>query len=436
MISNKETDLLTHKGHRYFLITTGLIAGVSFFDFLASWHLIELIGISLSKNGSGMLAQWQVAGIFISGYLSRPIGAYLVGRYGDKYGRKPALSLNFFMLITFTLIIAILPTYESLRFFGLEHLGIIFFMLAKFGQGLAFGSQFPILWVYATEKLPLQNIGLGTGIITAAAMMGGFIFFILFSLIENNLTLPQISEYGWRLPFLLSGILGYFLFLMIQKLDESPIFVNNQELMKTAEKLSFFSKKRWRKTLPIIGLSWVISSIVMTMVFLLEHLLSFSFSNYGIFLSTGTKVSLFFLIVGCVFFGFLTDRTNPAKVLVIGCFLFVMSLFALFYDLDTGGRLLVLSFSITGFFAGIIGAMPAMMARITPSQYRLSNVSLIYNSVYAIIGIFLPIILGYTTFYASYSPVVYMSLIFIITLFFSFYLYYYPKNQEEIEKFN
>lgn len=426
----KDPHPLLDRHHRFLLITTALVGAVSFFDFLATWHLLEVIGIALSPNHSGRVSEWQAVVIFMAGYLSRPLGAFLVGRYGDTYGRKPALFLNFLMLIVFTVMIALLPPNA-----WVGELAIYLFIIARLGQGMAFGSQFPILWTYVTEKLPLQNIGLGTGIVTGSAMLGGFLFFLLFGLIENTLTQDQVILYGWRLPFLMSGGLGLLLLLMVKQLTETPVFLYNQPTRQQTPPLPFFSKKRWQKALPIAILSWFIASIVMVMIFLLKTLLEFSFVHYDEFLVIGSQISLFFLTIGSVFFGFLTDRTNTAKVLVIGCALFIASIFGLFYDLSTGGRMLVLSFALTGFFAGIIGASPAIMIRICPAQHRLSNVSLIYNSVYAGVGIFLPIALGYTTFYAKYSSVIYLAFVCMAVMFVSFYLYYYPKNKDELYQF-
>lgn len=432
----QDSLLFLTKQHRFFLMTAGLVAAVSFFDFLASWHLAELIGVSLSPDSSGTLANWQVLLVFFASYLSRPLGAYFIGRYGDKYGRKSALSLNFLMLAIFTLVLAFLPTYHHLQIVGLGNLAFAFFVIAKFGQGMAFGAQFPILWTYSTEKLPISNIGFGAGLICACTMIGGLCFFLYVSFIENTLNQTQLTQYGWRLPFLLSGLFGLALLYPIKKLNESPVFLHNQAHINPTQKAIFFHKKRWKKSLIVIGLSWFIASTVMIMVFLLESLLLFSFSDYGSLLRIGSLVSLFFLIVGCIFFGFLSDRSNGSKIIVIGSFLFLFSFFGLFYDLETGGRFLLLSFSLSGFFAGVIGAMPATMIRLIPMQYRLSNVCLIYNSVYAIIGMFLPIVLGYATFYAKYSPVVYLSFVCAVTLSMSFYLYYYPKNQDEIYRFD
>lgn len=431
MTTNQEIPVFLDKTHRYFLLIAGLVVAVSFFDFLASWHLLSLIGIALSNNYSGIFSEWQIIAIFMAGYFSRPLGAYLIGRYGDRMGRKSALLLNFFMLIVFTLMLALLPPHKMVG-----ELAVIFLIIARLGQGMAFGSQFPILWTYTTENLPLQHIGLGAGIITGSAMIGGFLFFVFLTILENTLTQTQLIVYGWRLPFLISGILGLLLILLTKKLTESPVFLFNKENTTKKSPLPFFNKKRWQKFLPIFVLSWFLSSVVMVMIFLLPNLLEFSFPTYGGLLNTGTKIILLFLIIGCVFFGFLTDRANPAKVLAIGTICLMASVFALFYDLATDGRMLLLSFALTGFFSGIIGAVPAIMTRLIPVQHRLSNVSLIYNSVYAIIGIVLPMILGYATFYAKYSPVVYLSFVCAVTLSMSFYLYYYPKNQDEIYRFD
>lgn len=406
-------ELLT-SAHYRLLLTLSLIATFGLFDFMAFWYSADtIVHLFFSASISDSQRYFYIIATFAAGYLARPIGGWLLGHYGDRYGRKPALLLGFLAVSLFTLIIAILPTYAHIG-----ALATVLFVLARLGQGVAFGSQLPTLWVYATEQLPSNSIGFGCGLVTATAMAGGFLVVALLYLLENSLTQSQMLQFGWRLPFLFGATFGLMALMLGKDLPEKRPKRQRPQLPLV---------QRWQGIFCVVLLSGCMSSVATVITVLLPDLVQMTFVLKNGLFAAAFLVCLGFLVLGCLLFGFLTDRVNAGLVMVFGCVGFVLAFYWLFYDLATGGAFVLATMALTGLFAGVIGAMPAVMARLCPAQHRLRTVAVGYNGVYALTGLTTPLLLGFLTYYADFAPVVYLSFVCLLTIFFSFYVYYQPR---------
>lgn len=411
---------LTKDDYRVISLCT-LIGMVGFFDFVIFWHNAEIISlVFFTPKISPFYHSLYLTGLFASGYLSRPLGGWLIGRYGDKYGRRPAILLCFLGITLFTLLTSVLPSYEQVGI-----LAPCLFIITRLGQGIAFGSQLPALWVYLTEKLPIYSIGLGTGLVVSAVALGNVFILVLLNFLDTLLTQSELVGYGWRLPYMLGGLLGVLILYFANNLKETPVFLTLRQTQSPP-------KHDWQGITPTLILSWFIASVFITVSFLFYNLVELSFEVNKALLGISTVLCLIFLSIGSLFFGFLTDRINAGKIIAIGSVLFSLALFWLFYDLGSGGDFMLLSFTLVGFFGGIIGAMPVIMARLCPARHRLSTVSVGYSAVYAILGVFLPPLIGFLTYYADFAPAVYLSLVAMMVLFLSFYIQDSPRNKPEL----
>lgn len=419
-----QSDFLTTRHHQKLLAICTLMALITFFDFMVFWYSTNVISsLFFSQELDSSQHSFYMILIFASGYLVRPIGATLLGLYGDRYGRKPAITLSFVGVTVFTLIIALLPTYDMIG-----PLATWLFVLARLGQGMSFSGQLPALWVYISEQLPASSVGVSCGIVCAGSIFSGVLLVGLLGFLDSTLTQSELFAYGWRIPFLIGGLLGGICFFLLNSLNETPVFLNNQQKITNPT-----LKQRWQGFIPLLILSWFMSSVVMILVFFLIDLISLTFFIDENLLTIAFVLSLLFLVVGCVFFGFLTDRLNGGKVIITGCILFLLAVVGLFYDLEEGGNLMLFSLSWVGFCAGVIGAIPNIMVRLCPVQYRLSTLSIGYNLSYAVSGAFVPILLGFLTYHADFAPAVYLSFVCIITMFLGFYIYYSPRHKDDIE---
>lgn len=431
--------------HYRAIIITCLAASVALFDFLAFWYVAENIAHVFLPNISTANNQFWLILLFVSAYISLPVGGYLLGLYGDKRGRKPTLFISLLGVSLLSLIIAILPTYETI---GIS--ALILFLLARILQGAFFAGQHSAAWVYIIETLPVKNIGIGCGIIVAGAMFSTNFLYFLTSFIEDMLTYQQMQNFGWRLIFAIGGILGLIVVAMHRFLKETPVFIDNKtQILTPAPTLSASSDanhnantaltaqmdKHWQNALMIFVLSWIMSSIIVVTTLLFADLAALNFFVPDHFLDIGMQLSVFFMMIGAVFFGFMTDIMNVGKVLVIGGLLFIVAMTLLTLDLQTGGQIALLYFVLVGFFGGVIGAIPPVMARLIAVKSRLSTLATCYNLAYSIIGVVIPPALGYFTFYSEFAPLVYVIFVVILLIFCSFYLYYHPRTQEAIHRF-
>lgn len=410
-----DSPVLSGEHYKLIALATAAIM-IGFIDFLAFWYNVDIISsLFFSPQSSPLLKNLYILAMFVSGYLSRPLGAIVLGRWGDRRGRKFVFLVSLFGLSIFTLLIALLPTYQ--------HLGVmatLLFVIARLGQGMMFGSQLPIAWVYLSEHLPLRNVGFGGGIVTAGSCLGALVLLGLLYLLDNQLTQAQMFSYGWRIPFVISGMLGLVLCYFMRNLSDAPT-------IKPPNQRPTF-KKRWQGFGTVLALSWFFTTLITIVLFLIEDLIRLTFLIDNTILSISFIICLIFLIAGCVFFGFLTDRSNAGRIFAIALSLFILSTLAVFYDLRSNGTYIIFSFAVFGFFGGVIGCIPTLISRVCPKEYRLSTIAIAYNSVYVLIGIFTPVLLGFFTYYVDVAPALYLSFLGILMLFLSFYLYYVPKE--------
>lgn len=411
--------------HYQLLLITGVVAGLGFFDFMAFWYSAEVITqLFFGNAGNDTTRYFYLIGAFAAGYLARPLGGWLLGNYGDRYGRKPAILLSLLGISLFTLIIALLPTYV--------HLGgvaTVLFIVARIGQGMAFGSQLPALWTYITEQLPVNSIGFGCGLVMAATVMSGVLLLGLLALLDGTLTQGELFSFGWRIPFLTGAVLGLIALYFIKNLPETPVFLT-QNPKASNNKLPI--SKRWQGVLTVVVLSWLISSVVTLIMVLLPDLVQLTFVLGNGLFNSAFILCLFFMAFSCLVFGFLTDRLNAGRVLAVGSVTFIAAFYALFCDLSAGGTFILISLSLTGLCAGILGAAPVVMVRMCPARHRLRTLAVAYNIVYALSGMTTPLLLGFVTYYADFAPVLYLSFVCIITMLWSFYIYYHPRNAADI----
>lgn len=463
---NNITFLNSH--HIYLMILSGLIAGVGFFDFTLFIYMSDIFNQTFFMD---WLDGWQyyikIMVVFLAGYIGMPLGGFFIGRYGDMHGRKIALSISLIGIGIFTLITSILPTNEQLSI-----ITPLLFGLARFGQGLALGGLIPTIWVFTSEHLPTRHLGVGCGFIMAGGILGALLAFIFATNLEQALTKEQIMLFGWRLPFLIGGSLTCFLLLLVRKLSETPIFeqiqtpnyqepkhpissINlddptrqevdillNRRLFDNhaTANLTFHSsiylliKKYFMCFLPAFILSWKTSSILIVIAILLPHLINISFVITEYYLHIGGVVGMFFMIIGSIFYGFLTDRFNAGRIIIIGSIFLILQIMLFFGHLKLGGDLILVFFALLGFACGVIASSPVVIVRLFPAKIRLFGVGLTFNTALMFVGGFLPFLLSYATFYWRLAPALYLTFVILATIFISFHIYYLPRTDADMER--
>ncbi len=152
-------------------------------------------------------------------FIARPFGALLFGHFGDKVGRKATLAASLLVMGISTLLIGLLPGYDTLGFWAPLLLCVL-----RFGQGVGLGGEWGGAALLAMEHAPQGK----RGWFGMFPQLGPSVGFLLATLSFLGLTLfltdAQFKSWGWRLPFILSALLVAIGLYVRFKLAETPAF--------------------------------------------------------------------------------------------------------------------------------------------------------------------------------------------------------------------
>lgn len=458
--------------HYHTVLISSLIAGVTFFDFAIFWYLTdELAYVFFNEKHEQLfwMGHLYLLAIFSLSYLITPLGGVLIGHYGDKYGRKPALILSLGGVALSTLIIAMLPTYQQIGI-----LAPIFLILARLLLGIASGGILPSIWVFVTEHLPTNKLGIGCGVIMGSCVFNVILLNVAINLLDNNLSFGEMMSYGWRIIFLLGGGFDLLAMLLVTYLKETPIFQNNQGKQNTnletlhaislndptTELHQTLSRGRYQNLGALFSnlkhdiLSWwvvlkkgflssflpatMLASIIITLIaFISSSLMSLTELDTALttsMISIGSLLAMFFMVIGSVFYGLMVDIFNPGRVLIFSGLLLILQTMMFYFHLTGSGEYLLVLFAMLGFSLGMIGALPSIIVRLFPTKIRLTGTAVTYNLAYAALGGSSHILLGISDGQMAITPVVFVLLMGVVAIFMSFYIYYIPRTDHDVHR--
>src|SRR5665213_1165862 len=202
---------------------------IEFFDFYiyatAAVLVFPHLFFPASDPGTATLESLATFGI---AFLARPIGSALFGHFGDRIGRKRTLVLALSTMGLSTFAIGILPSY---RLIGLA--APLLLALCRFGQGIGLGGEWGGAVLLAVENAPPNKRALYGMFPQLGAPLGFILSGITFLLLSRWLTDKQFFAFGWRLPFVISGVLVLVGLYVRLTITETPVF---QEALTRGER--------------------------------------------------------------------------------------------------------------------------------------------------------------------------------------------------------
>lgn len=178
------------------------------------------------------------AAVFAVGFFMRPLGAWLMGVYADRKGRKSGLALSVTLMCAGSLLIAIAPTYESA---GL--LAPTILVLARLMQGLSVGGEYGASATYLSEMAGKKRRGFFSSFQYVTLIGGQLVAIGLLLLLQATMSEAALESWGWRIPFAIGAVLAVVVFWIRRGLVETESFTNAQkdQLDSGAPKSSLFA---------------------------------------------------------------------------------------------------------------------------------------------------------------------------------------------------
>ncbi len=163
----------------------------------------------------------SAAGIFAVGFLMRPIGAWLMGVYADRHGRKSGLTLSVALMCAGSLLIGVTPGYETI---GVA--APILLVLARLMQGLSIGGEYGASATYLSEMAGRNRRGFFSSFQYVTLIAGQLVAICVLLILQASLTVEQLDAWGWRIPFFIGGALAIIVFWLRRGLSETQSFAN------------------------------------------------------------------------------------------------------------------------------------------------------------------------------------------------------------------
>src|ERR1700761_461329 len=266
---------------------------------------------------------------FAAGFAVRPFGALIFGRLGDMIGRKYTFLITMTLMGVGTFFIGLLPGYES---WGIA--APVVLILLRLVQGLALGGEYGGAATYVAEHAPPGKRGYYTSWIQTTATLGLFLALLLILGIRNAMGEAAFGDWGWRIPFLLSGILLAVSVWIRLSLNESPVFQKMKDEGKTSKRPLSEAFGEWSNAkIAILALFGATAG---------EAVVWYAGQFYALFFLTQTLkvpgVTAQIMIVvalalgtpGFIIFGWLSDKIGRKPIILAGFLLAALTYFPIF----------------------------------------------------------------------------------------------------------
>lgn len=169
----------------------------------------------------------SAAAVFAVGFLMRPIGAWLMGIYADRHGRKAGLTLSVTLMCLGSLMIAVTPGHDTIGIFAPAIL-----VLARLLQGISVGGEYGASATYLSEMAGKSRRGFYSSFQYVTLISGQLVALAVLLVLQRILLPEQLSAWGWRIPFAIGGVLAIVVFYIRRGLVETQSYQNAKDSTK------------------------------------------------------------------------------------------------------------------------------------------------------------------------------------------------------------
>jgi MHS family alpha-ketoglutarate permease-like MFS transporter len=163
----------------------------------------------------------STAAVFAVGFLMRPIGAWIMGIYADRHGRKAGLTVSVTLMCAGSLIIACTPGYETIGVFAPMML-----VIARLMQGLSVGGEYGASATYLTEMAGKNRRGFFSSFQYVTLISGQLLAICVLLILQSTMSEAALDSWGWRIPFAIGAVLAVVVFYIRRGLAETQSFEN------------------------------------------------------------------------------------------------------------------------------------------------------------------------------------------------------------------
>lgn len=360
---------------------------LEWYDFVVYSYLADIIARNFFPDAdptAGLLDSFAAFGL---GFAARPLGAAAMGWIGDHLGRKAALTATIALMAVGTVLIGVIPSHAAI---GL--LAPILLVLARLLQGFSVGGEWGNAASFIVEWAPAGRRGYFSSFQQCSLVAGLLLGSGIAALLSSLLSPTAMEGWGWRIPFLLGGLIAPVGIYLRRSVEESPAHL---QAARTPAVPEAADRRTAIETAQAFGfmILWAVQFYIF-----LAYMPTFTMTYAGIGKSAAlwsNTAGLLLLMVAIPPFGHLSDRIGRKPVLLASCAFFALLPYPLFRLLAGGASIatvLVIQLAVALAIALYSGAGAAAITEIFPTHRRATYLSIANGTAVAIFGGFAPYI--------------------------------------------
>jgi MHS family citrate/tricarballylate:H+ symporter-like MFS transporter len=220
-LSQLEQGLSTFVSRATLAVTLGNM--LEFYDFITYSYFAIQIGRTFFPTHSQFASLMLSLATFGAGFVTRPIGALVIGSYSDRVGRRPAMVLSFAIMGSAIIVLALTPSYDTI---GIA--APILAIVARLVQGFSLGGEVGPTTAYLLEAAPPSRRGLAVSWQPASQQIAAATGALVGVVLSKFMSSAALDAYGWRVAFLLGAICLPFGLWMRRGLPETLHLCENE----------------------------------------------------------------------------------------------------------------------------------------------------------------------------------------------------------------
>lgn len=320
-------------------------------------------------------------GVFAVGFLMRPLGGIVFGKIADVKGRKFVLIVTMLIMAGGSFLIAVLPTYGQIGVFA-----SLVLLLIRVAQGFAHGGESATANSYIAEIAPAHRRGFWGSIVFVAIFGGSVVAYTIGGVITNVFSEAAVSDWAWRIPFALGGLLALVALWMRRGMVESDVF-ESDEAEETVDPTPL---DRGRVARAIVLVVLMTSGITAAHYTWTSYASTLAITERGMDAQTAywaTVGAQIIALASLPFWGFLSDRIGRRPVLIgFGVLMAILQYPLMGMITDTGWTLFVAS-TLALLVVSMAGALlSAVLSEAFPTKVRTQGIGFAYSVSVAVFG--------------------------------------------------
>ncbi|MGW6456484.1 MFS transporter [Streptomyces sp. NPDC055078] len=357
---------------------------LEWFDFAIYGFFAVIIGELYFPTDSTTGSLMAALAVFGVAFVVRPAGGFVLGRFADRAGRRPALTLSVLLMGASTTLIACVPSYDTI---GIA--APVLIVLLRCVQGFSAGGEYAGAAAFLIEYAPRTRRGLWSSVISATAALGVLLAGLTALAVTAWLSEDQVSSWGWRIPFLLAAPLSVVGLYMRLKLEDTPVY---RELEQKHQVASDPLRRLGREGISRIAMVFAATAVAglgfyYLAVYVVTHLDTVvGWGKTEALLVTIAGLTLYSLL--CPVAGLIGDRVGRRRTIIVGAVGLGLAAVPSFLLIGTGHVGLALAgLALFAVFEALVNVMlGVLLVELFPPQTRVSGASIGFNLAQAVIG--------------------------------------------------